>query len=135
MWYLMKSLITLTACSLLFVAASLLRPLSAAEPPERSKDDRRSTWFDKHSKQALSLYRWLHEHPEVSLQETATAAKLADGWSEIGLTVTTEVGGTGLVGLLENGDGPVVMLRTDLDALPVNEATELDYASKNPGVM
>ncbi len=131
----MKPSITVSAVSFSLVAAILLQHLSAAEPLTLSNHGQRSTWFGENSEAAFDLYRWLHQHPEVSLYETETAAKLAEQWSAVGLTVTTEVGGTGLVGLLKNGDGPVVMLRTDLDALPVEEATGLDYASKNPGVM
>ncbi|RDI19870.1 amidohydrolase [Lentzea flaviverrucosa] len=76
-----------------------------------------------------ALYRDLHEHPELSLQEFRTAGVLADALRPLGYEVTTEVGGTGVVGVLRNGDGPVVMLRADIDALPVHEATGLPYAS------
>jgi amidohydrolase len=78
---------------------------------------------------AESLYLDLHQHPELSLHETETAAKIARGLQALGYDVTTAVGGNGVVGLLKNGDGPVVMLRTELDALPVAEATGLPYAS------
>src|SRR5688500_16558403 len=75
------------------------------------------------------LYRDLHRHPELSLQEFRTAGVLADALRPLGFDVTTEVGGTGVVGVLRNGDGPVVMLRADMDALPVEEKTGLPYAS------
>jgi amidohydrolase len=81
------------------------------------------------------LYRDLHAHPELSEKEVATAAKLAARLRALGFTVTEKVGGTGIVGILENGEGPVVMLRTELDALPVEEQTGLAYASTAPGVM
>jgi len=77
-----------------------------------------------------ALYMDLHRNPELSSHETQTAAKLAAGLRELGFDVTTEVGGTGVVGVLKNGDGPVVLLRTELDALPVEEKTGLPYASK-----
>lgn len=77
-----------------------------------------------------ALYLDLHRNPELSSHETQTAAKLAAGLRELGFDVTTEVGGTGVVGVLKNGDGPVVLLRTELDALPVEEKTGLPYASK-----
>jgi amidohydrolase len=77
-----------------------------------------------------SLYTDLHAHPELSTQETRTAALAADHLRQAGFEVTTGVGGTGVVGLLRNGDGPTVMLRADMDALPVAEATGLPYASK-----
>ncbi|GGB31287.1 peptidase [Flexivirga endophytica] len=75
------------------------------------------------------FYRDLHQHPELSHQETETAAKVAGRLRTAGYAVTTGVGGTGVVGVLENGDGPRVLLRADMDALPVREATGLDYAS------
>lgn len=80
------------------------------------------------------LYRDLHQHPELSLQEFRTAEVLADALRPLGFDVTTNVGGTGVVGVLRNGDGPVVLLRADIDALPVQEATGLPYASAQPGV-
>ncbi|AMN44128.1 M20 family metallopeptidase [Rhodoplanes sp. Z2-YC6860] len=77
-----------------------------------------------------ALYKDVHSHPELSMQETRTAALAADRLSAAGFKVTTGVGKTGVVGLLRNGDGPTVMLRADMDALPVQEATGLPYASK-----
>src|SRR4051812_36377704 len=76
-----------------------------------------------------ALYRDVHAHPELSMQERRTAAKAAERLQTAGYEVTTGVGGTGVVGLLRNGDGPAVMLRADMDALPVKEATGLPYAS------
>lgn len=78
----------------------------------------------------VEFYQDLHASPELSLKEFETAAKLAAAWREAGYEVTEGVGGTGVVAVLENGEGPTVMLRTDLDALPVVEATGLAYASK-----
>lgn len=75
------------------------------------------------------LYRDLHTHPELSLQETQTAARLATEMRAAGYEVTEKVGGTGLVCILKNGSGPTVLIRTDLDALPVEEKTGLPYAS------
>ena len=77
-----------------------------------------------------TLYKDIHAHPELSLQENRTAGLAADRLRAAGYDVTTGVGKTGVVGLLRNGDGPVVMLRADMDALPVQEATGLPYASK-----
>jgi hippurate hydrolase len=77
-----------------------------------------------------SLYTDIHAHPELSMQETRTAGIAAQRLRDAGYDVTTGVGKTGVVGLLRNGDGPVVMLRADMDALPVAEATGLAYASK-----
>ena len=77
-----------------------------------------------------SVYKNVHSHPELSMQETRTARIAADHLRAAGYEVTSGVGKTGVVGLLRNGDGPVVMLRADMDALPVQEATGLPYASK-----
>lgn len=77
-----------------------------------------------------NLYKDLHAHPELSMQETRTAGIAAQRLRDAGYDVTKGVGNTGVVGLLRNGDGPVVMLRADMDALPVAEATGLPYASK-----
>ena len=79
--------------------------------------------------QVQTLYMDLHQHPELSLHEVNTAAKLAARLRELGYDVTEKVGGTGVVGVLRNGAGPTVMLRTELDALPVEEKTGLPYAS------
>src|SRR3954471_24481385 len=75
------------------------------------------------------LYRDVHAHPELSMQERRTAAKAAERLQAAGYDVTTGVGGTGVVGVLSNGEGPTVMLRADMDALPVKKATALPYAS------
>jgi amidohydrolase len=75
------------------------------------------------------LYKDIHSHPELSLHETRTAGLAAERLRTAGFEVTDGVGGTGVVGLLKNGDGPTVMLRADMDALPVKEATGLSYAS------
>jgi hippurate hydrolase len=77
-----------------------------------------------------NLYKDLHAHPELSMQETRTAALAADWLRNLGYEVTTGVGKTGVVGLLRNGEGPTVMLRADMDALPIEEATGLSYASQ-----
>src|SRR5436305_8468051 len=76
-----------------------------------------------------SVYKDIHSHPELSMQEERTARIAADHLRAAGYDVTTAVGKTGVVGLLRNGDGPTVMLRADMDALPVQEATGLPYAS------
>jgi hippurate hydrolase len=75
------------------------------------------------------FYRDLHSHPELSHEETRTAAKVVARLRESGCELHEQVGGTGVVGVLRNGSGPVVLLRADMDALPVREATGLPYAS------
>ena len=77
-----------------------------------------------------TLYQDLHSHPEVAFQENRTAALLAARLKALGFTVTEHVGKTGVVGVFRNGPGPVVMLRTELDALPMEEKTGLPYASR-----
>ncbi len=80
--------------------------------------------------EAYALYLDLHQNPELSSHETRTAAKLASQLRAPGYDVTEQVGGTGIVAILKNGSGPTVMLRTELDALPVEEKTGLPYESK-----
>jgi len=80
--------------------------------------------------QAYDLYVDLHQNPELSAHETQTASKLAARLRNLGYDVTEHVGGTGVVAILRNGTGPTVMLRTELDALPVEEKTGLPYASR-----
>ena len=77
----------------------------------------------------FELYKHLHSHPELSFQETQTAARIAEELRQAGCEVTTGVGKLGVVGVLRNGGGPTVLLRADMDALPVKEQTGLPYAS------
>jgi hippurate hydrolase len=76
-----------------------------------------------------ALYKHLHMNPELSFHEEQTANRISQELLKLGFTVTPNVGGFGLVGVYKNGNGPTVMIRTDLDALPVQENTGLDYAS------
>src|SRR5882672_3613857 len=78
-----------------------------------------------------ALYKDIHAHPEIAFQEEKTAAKLAAEMRAIGFEVTEKVGKTGLVALYKNGDGPTIMVRTELDALPMEEKTGLPYASRD----
>ena len=105
--------------------ASLAGPTRAgAEPPP---DD---PWIAQHRQGLLGLYTHLHTHPELSFQEHETAKRIADELRQAGAEVTPGVGKLGVVGVLKNGPGPVVLVRTDMDALPVVEETGLPYASK-----
>jgi len=76
------------------------------------------------------LYFYLHQHPELSFEEKNTSQKMANELRSIGFEVTENFGGYGVVGILKNGEGPTVLVRTDMDALPVVEETGLSYASK-----
>jgi amidohydrolase len=78
-----------------------------------------------------ALYKDIHAHPELAFEEVKTAAKLAAEMRALGFEVTEKVGKTGLVAIYKNGDGPTVMVRTELDALPMEEKTGLDYASRD----
>ena len=85
--------------------------------------------FQRIEPELLEIYRDLHRHPELSMQEHRTAGIAADYLDKLGYSVERGVGVTGVVGLLQNGDGPTVMLRADMDALPMAEDTGLPYAS------
>src|SRR5580765_5325526 len=102
---------------------SLLGAVSIAQAPVSKEVE--TAYSDNHA-----LYLDLHEHPELSKHETQTAEKLAAHLRSAGYDVTEHVGGTGIVAVLRNGPGPTIMLRTELDALPVEEKTGLSHASK-----
>ncbi len=102
----------------------------AAQPvatgaPARAADP----WYASHRDEFLALYTHLHTHPELSYQEVETAGRVAAELKRAGAKVTTGVGKLGVVGVIENGPGPVVLVRTDMDALPIIEQTGLPYAS------
>ena len=88
------------------------------------------TVLAKNSASLVALYKDLHAHPELAFQEKATAAKLAKLMRAAGFTVTEGVGQTGIVAVLKNGAGPTVLVRADMDGLPMEERTGLPYASK-----
>src|ERR1700720_939555 len=87
------------------------------------------TSFESEYPKLDALYKDLHAHPEIAFQEEKTAAKLAAEMRALGFEVTEHVGKTGLVAIHKNGDGPTIMVRTELDALPMEEKTGLAYAS------
>ena len=103
--------------------------MTASPTSEPSSDDASLLELDVLLPDLEALYKDIHEHPELSMHETRTAGIAAQRLRDAGYDVTTGVGKTGVVGLLRNGDGPVVMLRADMDALPIKEATGLPYAS------
>src|SRR6202795_2722830 len=76
-----------------------------------------------------ALYKDIHAHPEIAFQEEKTAAKLAAEMRALGFEVTEKIGKTGLVAIYKNGEGPTILVRTELDALPMEEKTGLAYAS------
>ena len=85
--------------------------------------------FDQHYPSLRDLYFHIHSHPELSFHEEQTSERLATELEKLGMEVTERVGGFGVVGVFRNGDGPTVMIRTDMDGLPVREETGLPYAS------
>src|SRR6478609_9058074 len=81
----------------------------------------------------MTVYRDLHANPELSMQEVRTPAKIAPEMRKLGFQVTEHVGKTGVVAVMKNGPGPVLLIRADMDALPVKEQTGLPFASKAMG--
>src|SRR3712207_3660826 len=112
----------------ILAAPLLLALLGGATPP-----DDIGAAAQVEARDLADLYRHLHQNPELSFQETKTAARLADEVRRLGFEVTTGVGRTGVVAVMRNGAGPVVLIRTDMDALPVAEETGLPYASRASG--
>jgi amidohydrolase len=82
-----------------------------------------------------NLYKYLHANPELTLQELNTSKRIAEELRELGIEVTENVGGYGVVGVYENGDGPVIMVRSDMDALPIQEQTGVPYASTQTAIL
>ncbi|MGH3561999.1 MAG: amidohydrolase, partial [Mycobacterium sp.] len=91
--------------------------------------ERVGTLVNADASRLVELFKDLHRHPELGFTEVRTARIVAQALTDLRFTVTTGIGGTGVVGILHNGLGPTVMYRADMDALPVEEATGLDYAS------
>jgi len=108
-------------CAWLAAGFCLVATQGLAEPPRE--------WITRELPTWLEHYRWFHQHPELSLEEQETARYFADRLEEQGFSVTRAIGGHGVVGLLTNGSGPTLMLRTELDGLPVTEKTDLAFAS------
>src|SRR6266576_5312175 len=112
-----------------FLASCVLSAPNAAGPHATLLEQVQSVVYREYP-QLFELYKHLHTHPELSLHEEKTGERVAIELKQAGLEVTTGVGGYGVVGVLRNGNGPTVLVRTDLDALPVKEQTGLPYASQ-----
>ncbi len=116
------------------VTPSTLGPLLLAglfvAPPVVAQDTSWQEFAETTQDELFAFYCDLHRHPELSFREVRTAARLAEALESAGLTVTRNVGGLGVVGVLENGEGPCVLLRADLDALPLGERTGLPFQSE-----
>lgn len=117
----------LRLCCLLPV---LFAGLAAAKEAPPKTDELAKTWAAEHLPELETLYHELHEAPELSFEEKETAARMADELRAIGAEVRTDIGGHGLIGILKNGEGKTLLLRADMDALPVVEETGVPYASK-----
>jgi hippurate hydrolase len=107
------------------VLAGLI-PIAAVRGAEPSSKD---SWIEARLPEFVALYEHLHRHPELSYREVNTARRIADELKVAGCEVTTGVGEHGVVGVMRNGRGPTVLVRAELDALPVTEETGLPYAS------
>ena len=121
-----------TIFSCVFAAAAVASAtLSAENPagPPSSLREQVGSLVNRDYPRLFELYKHLHTHPELSLHEEKTSQRVADELKQAGLEVTMRVGGHGVVGVLRNGAGPTILIRTDLDALPVKEQTGLPYAS------
>ncbi|AIT82288.1 amidohydrolase [Novosphingobium pentaromativorans] len=115
---------------LLLLAGLAASPAVAASPDYKADLARIDAVLDKNYPQLDALYKDIHAHPEVAFQETRTAALLAAKMRKLGFEVTEKVGGTGIVAIYRNGDGPTVLVRTELDGLPMLEKTGLPYQSR-----
>jgi len=103
--------------------------LLTAAPPVLAEPDYEAAIRADYKKDLGELFDWFHRNPELSMQETRTAARMAEALRATGADVTEGVGGTGVVAVIRNGKGPVVLLRADMDGLPVREASGLPNAS------
>lgn len=110
----------------LLIVCVLILTLGAGNP----NDGKLSNWIESDIPYLIDFYKRMHQNPEISLQEEQTAKTLSSELRKVGFEVTEGVGGYGIVGILKNGEGPTILYRTDMDALPMNEKTELDYASQ-----
>ncbi|SEB16303.1 amidohydrolase [Variovorax sp. YR216] len=117
---------SLRKLSFSILAAFSITPAAFAEKPAPRLD----ALVDGMYPQLETIYKDIHANPELSFKETRTAAKLAAEMRAIGFDVTEKVGGTGVVAIYKNGPGPTILVRTELDALPMEEKTGLPYASK-----
>ena len=113
----------------MFLRSAILSLLSVLLLPTVNLAADPDDWSRAHLDELVTFYRALHQAPELSFHEEKTAAKLAAALGELGAEVTTGIGGHGVVAILKNGPGPRLMLRADMDALPVVENTQLAYAS------
>lgn len=108
-----------------FPGFAISNAVQAADETLKSDID---AYYESH---LADLFVWFHQHPELGFLEQETAARLAAELRDLGIEVTEGVGGTGLVGMIDNGPGPLVLVRADMDGLPILEDSGLSYASRN----
>ena len=121
----------LAATAIATLAAALVAPVQAQTPPAALPLHARIAPVVAGMYSSLeTLYKDLHAHPEIAFQEVKTAARMAEEMRRLGFEVTEKIGKTGVVAIYRNGPGPTVMVRTELDALPMEEKTGLLYASR-----
>ena len=117
----MKKLAQCVSClAIALLLATNLQPVAAQEA---------DAWLDKNIESLTKMYVHFHKNPELSFQEEKTGLRVGEELKKVGCKVTQNVGGFGVVGIMENGEGPTVMVRADMDALPVVERTGRPYAS------
>jgi amidohydrolase len=121
---------------LFFLVLTLSFLVPSAAPAQGAKSARKpditriQKTIDAEADSLLAFYKQIHAYPELAFQEEQTAARLAKELRKAGFAVTEKIGGTGIVGVLKNGSGPTIMVRADMDALPIIEDTGVPYASK-----
>ena len=112
--------------SILLIAAVLLLSFVPSGTPDDIK-----SFIKDDLEYLVAFYKHRHQNPEISLEEKNTSRELAEELRKVGIEVTEGVGGYGIVGILRNGDGPLILYRTDMDALPMYEKSGLEYASNH----
>ena len=125
-WGVQRSALSVKRSALFLTALLAGATLNAATPEVREAVKSR---VDAEYASLETIYKELHAHPELSFMEVKTAALLAGEWRRLGFEVTEKVGNTGVVAVLKNGPGPTVLVRGDMDALPLKELTGVPYAS------
>lgn len=113
---------------LVAIVAAMATPAIAKQPATQSGTVA-AAWTEAHAAEVVELYKALHQAPELSFEEKETAARMAQELRAIGADVQTDIGGHGVIGIMKNGPGKTLMLRADMDALPVAEETGVPYAS------
>lgn len=108
----------------------LFTGLAVAKESPHKTDAVAKAWTIENLPDVVELYKELHQSPELSFEEKETAARMAAELRAMGVDVQTDIGGHGLIGILKNGEGKTLLMRADMDALPVAEETEVPYASK-----